>query len=267
MQDEIKVQEGYQPAHQFISFVEGSASEVPDASSYPLQVLGADHNLNFIDGGDPTEGFSPWVTDILVYPSSEYWETLLEEGKVRPYVDLSISQYNTLRIPSAVHNYNLYVDDARIYGNLVVDGAISMGGDVSVTGTIAPTQITVGSEFEVSSTGTIKSSRIECDDITGVFKGENNGTARVEVRVVSFVVDPSQTGTMFLCNPELGSMAIELPATAPTGTIFTFMNTGAGTFVTLSGIVRARGKTLTERYSAATVVYGDNAWHAFGDLV
>jgi len=267
MQDEIKVQEGYQPAHQFISFVEGSASEVPDASSYPLQVLGADHNLNFIDGGDPTEGFSPWVTDILVYPSSEYWETLLEEGKVRPYVDLSISQYNTLRIPSAVHNYNLYVDDARIYGNLVVDGAISMGGDVSVTGTIAPTKITVGSEFEVSSTGTITSSRIECDDITGVFKGENNGTAKVQVMSTSFTVNPEQTGTMFLCDPFLGNMAIYLPTTAPVGTIFTFMNTGEGKLVSLNGVVRARGNTLSERYSAATVVYGDNAWHAFGDLV
>ena len=95
MQDEIKVSEGYQPAHQFISFVEGSSSAAPDPSSYPLQVLGADHNLNYLDGGDPTNGFSPWVTDILVYPSSEYWEGLLDGNKVRPYVDFSISNYNT----------------------------------------------------------------------------------------------------------------------------------------------------------------------------
>ena len=53
MQDEIKVSEGYQPTHQFISFVEGSSSEAPDESSYPLQVLEADHNLNHLDGETP----------------------------------------------------------------------------------------------------------------------------------------------------------------------------------------------------------------------
>ena len=117
---------GNQPVHQFISFVEGSASAAPDPSSFPLQVLGADHNLNTINGGDPTEGFSPWVTDILVYPSSEYWETLLNGDRVRPYIDFSISEYNTLRMPSATHDYDLYVDEAKIYENCTIDGDLTV---------------------------------------------------------------------------------------------------------------------------------------------
>ena len=70
---------------QFISFVEGKSSEAP-IQPLMFHVLGADHNLNHINGGDPTDGFSPWVTDISVYPTSEYWETLLNGDRIRPYV-------------------------------------------------------------------------------------------------------------------------------------------------------------------------------------
>ena len=159
---------GNQPAHQFISFVEGSSSEAPDISAYPLQVLAADHNLNHLDGGDPTDGFSPWLTDILVYPSSEYWEAQLEGNKVRPYIDFSISNYNTLRIPSAVHNYNLYVDDARVYGDLIIDGNANLNGTVAVTGTIVPSAIAYANgAYSVSAAG---------DVVAGNIKGVSNLT-------------------------------------------------------------------------------------------
>ena len=116
--------------NQFISFVEGSASDAPDPSAFPLHVLGVDSNLNSVDGGDATDGFDPWVTDILVYPSSEYWETLLNGDRVRPFIDLSISEYNTLRLPSAVHDYDLYADKGTFYEDVNVDGTLTVSGTV-----------------------------------------------------------------------------------------------------------------------------------------
>lgn len=253
MQDEIKVSEGYQPTHQFISFVEGSSTEAPDPSSYPLQVLAADHNLSHLDGGDPSDGFAPWVTDILVYPSSEYWEGLLESGRVRPYVDLSISNYNTLRIPSAVHNYDLYVDNATIYEDLTIKGATNLEGSVQVTGTIQPESIeTQSGEFNVSPQGEIK--------------GKNNTKALVEDLTEDLVLPVSKTGYFFNCKPSISNLNITLPP-AQDGVIYTFMNCDAGKTVTFHNLTRARGSILSEQYSAATVYCADNAWYGFGDLV
>jgi hypothetical protein len=248
------ISEGYQPTHQFISFVEGSSSEAPDPSSYPLQVLGADHNLNFIDGGDPTEGFAPWVTDILVYPSSEYWETQLDGEKVRPYFDLSISSYNTLRIPSAVHNYNLYVDDATVYGDLNIHGNTNLSGDISVTGAINPTEITVGNT-QIDQDGVV------ADTLRGVSKT----LAPTEDVTSSFVFNPNQTGTIFQAKGSSLNLNITLPQIATNGTIFTVMNCDAGKTVTIAGILRARGNVIAEQYGTATVYYA-NGWYAFGDL-
>ena len=140
---------------QFISFVEGKSSEAPNPTSYALHVLGADHNLNHINGGDPTDGFSPWVTDILVYPTSEYWETLLNGDRIRPYVDLSISEYNTLRIPSAVHDYDLYADTGRFYEDVKIDGGLQVG-DTSLGGQdlYIPNDLDVGNDLRVVGTVT-----------------------------------------------------------------------------------------------------------------
>ncbi len=260
MQDEIKVSEGYQPAHQFISFVEGSSSEAPNPSSYPLQVLEADHNLNYLDGGDPTDGFSPWVTDILVYPSSEYWEGLLEGDKVRPYVDFSISNYNTLRIPSAIHNYDLYVDDARIYGNLTIDGDTNLSGTVQVSGEMRPTSIlTQGGSFSVSSEGNISANNIS---------GVGNTRALVEsTSDASYAFDATKTGLILICDPTGASTSITLPATANDGTVFTIQLISVGKNVTIVNLSNAKGNQLTEQYSSATLYHLDGSWYGLGDLV
>lgn len=256
MQDEIKVSEGYQPAHQFISFVEGSASEAPDPSSYPLQVLEADHNLNHLDGGDPTDGFAPWVTDILVYPSSEYWEGLLQDGRVRPYVDISISSYNTLRIPSAIHNYDLYVDSATIYENLTIHGSTSFSGQISVSGEIELDSVS-SDNFSISNDGDIITS--------GKISGTINGKALVLSKSGSFTCSEAETGAIYHCNPS-GDILATLPAVVQNGTAFTIINVTNDSKVTIVGLSNARGNILAEQYSSATVYY-QSGWYAFGDLV
>lgn len=242
------INQGNQPANQFISFVEGSASAPPDPSSFPLQVLGVDHDLNTISGGDPTDGFSPWVTDILVYPSSEYWETLLSNDRVRPYVDFSISQYNTLRIPSAVHNYDLYVDEARIYENCVIDGDLTVKGNFDL-GEAEVSQI-VSQNFGISPEGNI------------------TGTANTKVPVTELTedttLDVSKTGHIFQCKPTASNMEITLP-TGEDGIIFTLMNCLPQKTVKINGI-NAIGDTLVAQYASATVYWGGDAWYGFGNL-
>ena len=249
---------GNQPAHQFISFVEGSSSEAPDASAYPLQVLGADHNLNFLDGGDPTDGFSPWVTDILVYPSSEYWEGQLDGDKIRPYIDFSISEYNTLRIPSAVHNYNLYVDNARVYGDLTIDGDANLGGTVEFSGTIIPSSIAYANgSFSVSETG---------DVVAGNIDGVSNLRLSVINKESGFTADVSKSGGVYHCSPAGANIDIFLPVTAEDGVTFTFINIEAGKTVTFSNL-NARGSILSEQFSVCSVYRNEGSWYGFGDLV
>lgn len=249
---------GNQPAHQFISFVEGSSSEAPDASAYPLQVLGADHNLNFLDGGDPTDGFSPWVTDILVYPSSEYWEGQLEGDRVRPYIDFSISNYNTLRIPSAVHNYNLYVDDARVYGDLIIDGDANLSGTVEFTGTIIPSSIAYANgSFSVSGSGDVVANKI---------KAVSNLSLNVITQDSDFTALEVDTAAVYHCSPLGANIVVTLPSIAEDGVSFTFINTEAGKTVTFNNL-NARGNILAEQYSICSVYRNGGSWYGFGDLV
>jgi hypothetical protein len=250
MQDEIKVSEGYQPAHQYISFVEGSSSEAPDPSSYPLQVLEADHNLNHLDGGDPTDGFAPWVTDILVYPSSEYWEGLLDGDKIRPYFDLSISNYNTLRVPSAIHNYDLYVDDATVYGDLVIHGEVTFSGEIEVSGSLNSVDITASGD-------------ITCNSITG----QARITAPVKyVTQAEYNLSASETGTILQCDPSAGNTNFRFPNDATDGVYFTIMLTGTGKTVTFPNLQNAKGTQLTAKFSACTIYYA-SGWYGMGDLI
>lgn len=249
---------GNQPAHQFISFVEGSSSEAPDISAYPLQVLAADHNLNHLDGGDPTDGFSPWLTDILVYPSSEYWETQLEGNKVRPYIDFSISNYNTLRIPSAVHNYNLYVDNARVYGDLTIDGNANLKGTVGVNGTIVPDAIAyTNGAYSVSAAG---------DVVAGNIKGVSNLTLSVINEENNFSPSNDKSGSVYHCSPIGAGITITLPSIAEDGVSYTFINAGAGKTVTFNNL-NARGSILSEQFSVCSVYRNNGRWYGFGDLV
>ena len=245
---------------QWISFVEGSSNQAPVESAYPLHVLTSDHNLNNISGGDPTDGFTPWVTDILVYPSSEYWETLLDGNRIRPYIDLSISDYNTLRIPSAVHNYDLYADNARFYEDVVIEGGLQVGS-VSMGGTdmSVPNDLSVGGNLDV--TGTITADTVQ---------GFANTKVPVSSKTADFTFDVNETGYIYQCSPAGAKIEITLPsglAQADKGIAFTVNNLQAGKTVEFPNLSNARGTILGEQYSSCTIYWDGAAWYGIGDLV
>lgn len=243
--------------NQFISFVEGKASDAPDPTSYALHVLGADHNLNNIDGGDPTDGFNPWVTDILVYPTYEYWETLLNGTRLRPYVDLSISEYNTLRIPSAIQGYDLYVDNAKFYEDVVIDGGLQVGAtSIGGSNMSLPGDLDVGADLRVVGD-------IECDTM----RGFSNTKAPILQVTADITFDNANTGYIYQCKPAGANVVITLPQTSNIGTMFTVNNCEAGKTVTFSNLTNARGTVLGEQFSAATIYWDGSAWYGIGDLV
>ena len=245
------------PTKQFISFIEGSASSAPDPSAYPLHVLGADHNLNHVNGGDPTDGFDPWVTDILVYPTSEYWETLLNGNRIRPYLDLSISEYNTLRLPSAVHDYDLYVDQGHFYENVVIDGSLTVGG-ISLGGSdlSIPGDLSTGGDANI--TGTLEADKL---------KGHANTTAPLLEVTSDVTFNNDHTGYVYHCKPSGSNVTITLPQTSSTGVTFMVNNCLAGKTVTFANLANARGTVLGEQFSAATIYWDGSAWYGIGDLV
>ena len=243
------VSAGFSPSHQFISFSEGSSSEPPDPNNYAVQVLQGD-NLNVLDGGDPTNGFAPWVTDVLIYPSSEYWESLLQEGRLRPYFDLSISNYNTLRVPSSIHNYDLYVDSAKIYEDIEVDG------NATIT-----SQLTVGNitsdNFKIEATGDVEFQNI---------KGVANTRSKVITITEDTTLENSQSGAIINSKPTGANLNVTLPGVGEEGVTFSFMNCVGGATTSFEGVL-ARGSVLSEQYTACTIYWGGDAWYGFGDLV
>tara|TARA_B100001093_G_scaffold499980_1_gene549872 strand:- start:358 stop:1095 length:738 start_codon:yes stop_codon:yes gene_type:complete len=242
-----KVQPSNIGGAQFISFVEGSSTVAPDISAFALHVLGVDHNLNNINGGDPTNGFDPWVTDILVYPSSEYWEAQLSGDKIRPFIDLSISEYNTLRIPTAIHNYDLYADKGRFYEDVTIEGTLTVGG------------------MGFASTGvkTIEATDIIAENISGISKTK----IPVEDATADFTFDPTKTGVLYQCKPVGATMLITLPVEADTGVSFTVNNCLAGKTVEFTNLINARGTILGEQFASATIYFDGSAWYGIGDFV
>jgi hypothetical protein len=240
--------------HQWISFVEGSANEAPDPSAFPVHVLGADHNLNNISGGDPTDGFTPWVTDILVYPTSEYWETLLDGDRVRPYFDLSISEYNTLRVPSAVHNYDLYVDTGKFYEDVNIDGGLQVG-DIALGGS----DMNIPGDLNVGSTVTAET-----------LQGFANTKIPVSTKTADFTFDVAETGYIYQCKPAGAKIEITLPGGLDAddeGIAFTVNNNLAGKTTEFPNLTNARGTVLGEQFSSCTIYWDGTAWYGIGDLV
>lgn len=242
---------GYNPTSQYISFVEGSSSEAPDPANYSLTVLGSGEDLNVLDGGDPTGGFAPWVNDVLVYPSSEYWETLLHEGRVRPYFDLSISNYNTVRVPSAIHNYDLYVDKAVIYEDITIHGSIITTGDFGIKSLSSD-------NFSIAENG---------DAVLSNIKGVANTKTPILTATEDITLSNDQTGVIVNSKPTGSNLNITLPVNGEDGVTFSIMHCGDGSTTTFIGSLLARGNVLAERYSACTIYWGGDGWYGFGDLL
>ena len=241
---------------QYISFTSGADNTAPDPTQYPVHVLTGDTFLYQIDGGFPTGPADPFVTDPVVYPSSDYWETLLEGDRLRPFIDLSISEYNTLRLPSSIHDYDLYCDKGLFYEDVEIQGKLLMQG-----GEIGGDNITIP--------GDISCDDITCDEITA---NQINGAiikGRLPILTLNadYVLKAEDTGTIINVAPSAGNVTITLPSGMPVGTAVTVNNTLAGKTTTFPATLKARGNVLSEQYSGATIYWDGSDWFGFGDLV
>lgn len=236
---------------QWLSFTEGVAVSAPDPTNYPIHVLTGDTFLYEIQGGFPDGPGEPFVTDPIIYPSSDYWQTLLDGDKKRPYVDISISEYNTLRVPSAVHEYDLYCDKGRFYEDVVIDGSLKVGGlDFSADAVTVP-------------------GNLSCDKITA--NEISNAVARVRIPILQISSDYSlkneDTGSVIHSSPTVGNVDITLPNDLSVGFVVTITNLLPGKTTTLPLTLKARGHVLSEPYSAATIYFDGTDWYGYGDLV
>lgn len=249
----------YDQTKQFISFNNGKASIAPDPALYPIHVLTGDTFLYQIDGGFPDEPVEPFITDPIVYPSSEYWQTLLSGDRVRPYIDLSISEYNTLRLPSAIHEYDLFCDNATFYEDVVIEGSIEIGGTGGAS---------IGSQ-NITIPGDINCSDITCDSITTDVI--NEAVAKTRIPIISITADKTlanpDTGSVIHCSPDGANINISLPNGLQTGFVVTITNLLPGKTTTLPTTLKARGNVLSEPYSAATIYFDGSDWYGYGDLV
>jgi len=248
---------------QWISFNSGIDTEIPDPTAYPIHILAGDTFLYEIQGGLPEGNLDHFVTSPVVYPSSEYWETQLDGDRLRPYIDLSISEYNTLRVPSAVHDYDLYVDKGRFYEDVVIDGALTANS------------INLSGGFDMSPDGDITTSGdIECSDITANEITANvlhNAVAKTRIPIISTTTDKTlvdaETGSVIHCSPTGGNIEITLPNDLKAGFVVTITNLLSGKTTTLPSTLKARGNVLSEPYSAATIYFDGTDWYGYGDLV
>ncbi len=245
----------YDQTKQWISFTSGVDNVAPNPEDYAVHVLSGDTFLYEINGGFPDGPADPFVTDPIVYPSSDYWQTLLEGERMRPFFDISISEYNTLRIPSAVHEYDLYVDSAVFYEDVDIRGNLTMGGSA------------FGEDINIP--GDITCRNIECEEITADVI--HDAVLRTRIRIVeiteNYTLQASDSATVFQCRPTGANIDITLPTEMPEGFHVTLTNLLPGKTTTLPVTLQARGNILSEPYSSATVYYDGTDWYGFGDLV
>ena len=245
---------------QWLSFTEGKDSVAPASEDYAVHVLSSDTFLYEISGGFPDGPVeTPYVTDPVVYPSSDYWETQLNGSRLRPYVDISISEYNTLRIPSAISEYDLYVDKATFYEDVVIEGGLTVGG--MVFGAEGSGNIEIG--------GDITCKDVQCEEIRAesIFGAESNTKVRIQPKTADFTVSDSDTGSIIHIKPDGATVNVALPNDLQRGTIVTVTNILEGKTTTLPDTLKARGNVLSEPYSAATIYFDGTDWYGHGDLV
>jgi len=248
---------------QWISFNEGKGTVAPNPTSYAIHVLTGDSFLYEIQGGFPEGNLDNFVSAPVVYPSSEYWETLLNGDRQRPYVDISISEYNTLRIPSAISDYDLYVDKGRFYEDVVVDGVLT-AGSINIDG-----GVDMSPDGDITTDGDIECNDIAANEITANVL--HNAVAKTRIPIISTTTDKTlidaDTGSVIHCSPTDGNIDITLPNDLKSGFVVTITNLLPGKTTTLPSTLKARGNVLSEPYSAATIYFDGTDWYGYGDLV
>lgn len=186
---------GINPTYQIVNFVEDSASELPSPVD---QLLSLDH-----------------------------WASLLNGSRIRPFVDITLEGSNTIRVPSAVHQYQLYVDTAKIYDDAEVDGTLT----------------------------------------AGVIRGVNHTHTPLILATGDITLSNSQTGAIINSKPTGSNLNITLPGVGEDGAYFTIQNCKEGGTTTILGVVLGRGNVLGEQYSSCTIYWGGDSWYGIGDLI
>lgn len=255
----MRVKQGqFDQTKQYISFSAGKAITAPAAEDYAVHVLAGDTFLYEIQGGFPDGPGEQFVTDPIVYPSSDYWETLLDGERERPYIDISISEYNTLRVPSAVHEYDVYADKGKFYEDVVIDGGLMIGG-----------MVLGGATDDIVISGDVSCDDVNCDEVTA--NVINNAVSKTRIAIKDITADYTltneDTGSVLHAKPTGGTINLTLPNDLKEGVAFTVANLLEGKTTTLPATLKARGNVLSEPYSAATIYFDGTDWYGFGDLV
>ena len=257
-----------QPGHfdqtkQWISFNSGVDIQAPNPTAYPVHVLTGDTFLYEIQGGMPEGNKDHFISSPVVYPSSEYWETQLDGDRQRPYLDFSISEYNTLRLPSAVHDYDLYVDKGRFYEDVVIDGVLT-AGSINIDG-----GVDMSPGGDITTDGDIECNEITANEITANVL--HDAVAKTRIPIISTTGDKTlvdtDTGSVIHCSPAGANIDINLPNDLKAGFVVTITNLLPGKTTTLPSTLKARGNILSEPYSAATIYFDGTDWYGYGDLV
>jgi hypothetical protein len=253
----------FDQSKQWISFNPGIDVVAPDPTAYPVHVLAGDTFMYEIQGGFAEGNQEHFISPPVVYPSSEYWETQLNSDRQRPYLDLSISEYNTLRLPSAIHDYDLYADKGRFYEDVIIDGVLTAGA-INVDG-----GVDMSPDGDITTEGDIECSNIDANEITANVL--HNAVTKTRIPIIATTADKTlvdtDTGSVLHCSPAGANLNITLPNDLKTGFVVTITNILPGKTTTLPATLKARGNVLSEQYSAATIYFDGTDWYGYGDLV
>lgn len=166
------------------------------------------------------------------------YDTLLNGERVRPYIDLLLSQSNAVRVPVVGSEYDVYADKGHFYEGVVIEGDLALEGefvgDINLSGSIA-----YNKSIEVVT---------------------ENKTLSLADRSKILHIEP--TGSQ---------VTITLPVSAgfSAGYFIEVVNNKEGSYTLLqpeTGTLRAKNPGLSQRYSAATVYWDGTEWYAIGDL-
>ena len=173
-----------------------------------------------------------------LYLDKAIWESLLNGDRIRPYIDLLLSQSNAVRLPVVGTEYDVYADKGHFYEGVVIEGDLSVEGDF------------IG---DINLSGTLSYSK----DIEVVTE---NKTLSLADRSKILHIEPTGSQVTLTLPTSIG---------LPTGYFIEVVNNKEGSYTLLqpeAGTLRAKNPGLSQRYSAATVYWDGTEWYAIGDL-
>ncbi len=166
------------------------------------------------------------------------YDTLLDGDRVRPFIDLLLSQSNAVRIPVVGSEYDVYADKGHFYEGVTIEGDLAVEGEF--TG-------------DMNLSGTISYNK------------------NIEVVTQNKTLTYGDRSKILHIEPTGSQVTITLPTSAgfSSGYFIEVVNNKVGSYTLLQpevGTLRAKNPGLSQRYSAATVYWDGTEWYAIGDL-